>query len=211
MSKEAVANALLDIQALGFSPTCPIRFKSGILSPVYVDNRRLPFYPKHWRVVIEAFCEQLSQLAYDIIAGVAVGGVPHSATLGYTLQKPSIFIRKEAKDYGKQQRIEGGDVLHKRVLLVEDLVTTGSSSLSAVQSLRDANAHVNDVCAIVSYGFPETQAAFSAQGLALHTLTDFATILQCAADRKLLDSAAQALVRDWLDAPHGWAERHGLS
>lgn len=210
MNKKAVANALLDIQALGFSPSKPIRFKSGILSPVYVDNRRLPFHPEQWHIVLQAFQEVVSPLHVDVIAGVAVGGVPHSATLGYLLKKPSIFIRKEAKEYGKQQRIEGGDVSGLQVILVEDLVTTGASSLSAIDSLRQANAQVKHVCAIVSYGFTQTQAKFTEEGLTLHTLTDFATILTCASERNLLNEEEFSLVKDWLSTPHGWAERHGI-
>src|SRR5689334_11197583 len=119
--KEAVARALLEIGAVGFSPNEPIRFKSGILSPVYVDNRKLPYYPQQWGIIIEGFKLQVKSIHFDVIAGVAVGGVPHSAALGYALQMPSLFVRKEAKEHGKGQRVEGGEVSGKRVLLVEDL------------------------------------------------------------------------------------------
>ena len=143
-TKRSVAKALLDIGAVGFSPAAPITFKSGIRSPVYVDNRALIYHPPAWHVVVEGFKALLDAagVEFDIIAGVAVGGVPHSSALAYVLRKPSVFVRKEEKAHGKGQRIEGGAVRGKRVLLVEDLVTTGGSSLSAVDALRAAGARV---------------------------------------------------------------------
>ena len=130
-TKHSIAKALLEIGAVGFSPHAPITFKSGILSPVYVDNRILIFHPEPWHCIIDGFCSLISDLPleFDLIAGVAVGGVPHSSALAFVLNKPSVFIRKESKGHGKAQRIEGGPVEGMSVLLVEDLVTTGGSSL----------------------------------------------------------------------------------
>src|SRR5262245_62097897 len=105
-----VARALLEIEAVGFSPQAPVTFKSGIVSPVYVDSRRLPYHPLQWRLVIEAFKALAETLAFDVIAGVAVGGVPHSSALAYVMQKPSVFVRKDAKEHGKKQLVEGGQV-----------------------------------------------------------------------------------------------------
>src|SRR5690606_3444272 len=125
--ERAVAQALLEIDAIGYTADAPITFKSGIISPVYVDNRKLPYYPNQWRVVIDAFQDILQQEdeLCEVVAGVAVGGVPHSATLGYLLRRPSIFIRKDAKEHGQKKLVEGGDVNGRHVVLVEDLVTTG--------------------------------------------------------------------------------------
>ena len=102
------------------------------------------------------------------------------------------------------QRIEGGDVRGQRVLLVEDLVTTGGSSLSGVAALREAAAEVADVAAIVSYGFDEADAAFAEAGLRLHTLTDFSAILHAARETNRLDAAQVDIVRGWLSDPHSW-------
>ena len=126
----AVARALLEIDAVVFTPDAPITFKSGIKSPVYVDNRRVPFWPAQWRVVLDGFAQAARGLTFDVIAGIAVGGVPHSSALAYLLGAPSVFVRKEAKEHGTRSQIEGGDVSGKTVLLVEDLVTTGGSSLA---------------------------------------------------------------------------------
>lgn len=211
-SAQIVASALLEIGAVGFSPDAPITFKSGIRSPVYVDNRRLPFHPPQWKAVIEGFagCIRDNQLAQDVIAGVAVGGIPHSAALAYTLAAPSIFIRKESKEHGTQKRVEGGDVAGKQVLLIEDMVTTGGSSLDAVQALRDEGAVVQNVATIISYEFEEAVSAFNAAGVRLHKLTSFQHILAQAVEKDLIDQATKMSVEDWLNDPRGWAERHGF-
>jgi orotate phosphoribosyltransferase len=201
-----VARALLTVGAVGFSPEQPIRFKSGILAPMYVDNRRLPFHPPEWRQVIEAFADSVrAALPCEVIAGVAVGGVPHSAALAYTLGLPSVFIRKEAKEHGQQNRVEGGEVRGRRVVLVEDMVTTGGSSLSAVEALRAEGAQVTDALAIISYDFREAADAFAAAGVALHTLTRVPVVLGEARARGMLDEATWARVERWYADPYGWS------
>ncbi len=205
-TKRSIAKALLDIGAVGFSPEAPIIFKSGIRSPVYVDNRALIYHPAAWHVVVEGFRSLIdaASVDFDVIAGVALGGVPHSSALAYLAQKPSVFVRKQEKAHGKSQRIEGGAVIQKRVLLVEDLITTGGSSLSAVDALRDAGALVSDVLAIISYGFSAASTAFDKAGLRLRTLTDFAALLQLAQEQGALDAAQMDLVRRWFADPHHW-------
>jgi orotate phosphoribosyltransferase len=203
-----VARALLEIGAVGFNPQQPITFKSGIKSPIYVDNRRLPFHPDHWHIVIEGFAELIKQqnIAFDVIAGIETAGIPHSAALAYMLGKPSVFVRKQAKEHGTHSRIEGGDISGLRLLLIEDLVTTGSSSLSGVVAVREASAVCENCVAIISYGFSEAGTAFEQAAVRLSTLTTFDDILSEAGSR--FDSA---VVHDWLDDPHGWAERQGLT
>ncbi len=209
--KKQVAGALLSAQAVGFSPQSPVRFASGILSPVYVDNRVLSFHPQQWHIVIQAFQNliQAQNIIADVIAGVAVGGVPHSAALAFTLNIPHVFIRKEAKGYGKQRRVEGGDITAKNVLLVEDLVTTGGSSLSAVNALRDEGGAVSDVLAIVSYGFSQARETFATAQVKLHTLTDFQTILDEAFALSYFDKEQLDIIRDWFAEPQAWGKRHG--
>lgn len=205
-TKRSIAKALLDIGAVGFSPDSPITFKSGIRSPVYVDNRALIYHPDAWHSIIGGFQSLVASraLPYDLIAGVAVGGIPHSSALAYVMRRPSIFIRKESKGHGQGKRIEGGDVGGRRVLLVEDLVTTGGSSLSAVDALRAAGAIVSDVLAIISYGFADAAEAFRSAGLNLHTLTDFETLIATAGDNSVLKYDDIATIRDWLTDPHHW-------
>ncbi len=208
-TKRSIAKALLDIGAVGFSPEAPITFKSGIRSPVYVDNRSLIYHPSAWHTIIAGFQSLIDEAAlnFDLIAGVAVGGVPHSSALAYCMSYPSIFIRKETKGHGQGKRIEGGDVHGRRALLVEDLVTTGGSSLSAVAALRDDGALVTDMLAIVSYGFSEAVDAFEDANLRLHTLTDFDALLDVSRERDALTEDQLEVIGDWFADPYNW-EHH---
>lgn len=206
--QQAIADALLDIGAVKFTPASPIMFKSGILSPVYVDNRNIPYHPAAWHKIIAGFesAIQAHAITFDIIAGIAVGGVPHSAALAYRMARPSVFVRKEAKAHGTGQQVEGGNVAGKNVLLVEDLVTTGGSSLRGVEALRAAGARVDHALAIISYDMPEAKAAFSSAGVQLHTLTTFPILLQVGSERGIFSPTDQAIIRAWLDDPHAWRE-----
>ncbi len=209
----SVAEALLAIGGVGFRLDHPITFKSGIVSPVYCDNRTFPFWPAQWKKVIAGFASLLDRegIGFDVIGGLETAGIPHSSALGYAMERPSVFIRKQPKEHGKRARIEGGNVQGTRVLLVEDLVTTGGSSLSGVQALRDEGAIVTDCLAIISYGFDEAVQAFAAAGVNLHTLTSFESVLQAALTQSVLDSESADAVRDWLRDPHGWAARRVIA
>jgi orotate phosphoribosyltransferase len=206
MIEKQVAQALLEIGAVGFNFEQPITFKSGILSPVYVDNRRLPYHPKQWHIIMEGFKQVIESnaLPEELIAGVAVGGIPHSATLGYLMNKPSVFVRKEAKEHGKQQLVEGGSVQDKQVLLVEDMVTTAGSALKAIRALRDEGAVVNHLVAIVSYGFEEATTNLTNEQIRLYTLTNFSVILEVTNMLGLLKSSEIDIVNEWLRNPYNW-------
>lgn len=209
--RRKIADALIAIGGVGFRPDDPITFKSGIISPVYCDNRTFPYWPEQWRKVIEGFGSLIEResIGFDALGGIEAAGIPHSAALGYALQRPSVFIRKQPKEHGRRARIEGGNVQGKRVLLVEDLVSTGGSSLSGVEALREAGATVTDCLAIISYEFTEATEAFSAAGVRLHTLTGFDDVLAGALATGLLDESKAGAIRDWLRDPHGWAARRG--
>jgi orotate phosphoribosyltransferase len=204
-----VAKAILAADVVNVAET-PVTFKSGIQSPVYIDNRKLPYYPEHWRTVIVAFQRVLEAQGtiFDVIAGIETAGIPHSAALAYSMRRPSVFVRKEAKEHGMQKRVEGGEVKGKRVLLVEDQVTTGGSSLSAVAALRGEGAVVEDCLAITSYSFPEAVEAFTEAGVRLHTLTTFNAILEVAEKSGKFSAEQLQSVRDWVEDPRGWRERN---
>ena len=179
-----VAKALLKIGAVKFDPKNPITFKSGIKSPVYVDNRKLPFHPAEWKIVLDGFKDVIekNKINFDIVAGVEAAGIPHSAALGYAMQMPSVFIRKQAKDHGTKKLVEGGEVSGKKVIMLEDLVSTGISSLTAVGALRAEGAIVENCLVIVSYGFEESKKAFADAKVNLLSLTSFPIILKTAVE-----------------------------
>jgi orotate phosphoribosyltransferase len=207
-----IAGALIAIEGVGFQPAAPITFKSGIKSPVYCDNRRFPFWPEEWAKVIRGFESLIAEreIPADVIAGVEAAGIPHSAALGFLMRLPSVFIRKELKEHGTKKRVEGGDVNGKRVVLIEDLVTTGGSSLAAIEALRAEGAIVSDCLAIISYNFPETMERFEKSGISLHAATTFQAVLEIALERKMIDEAGADVVRNWLVEPHSWAKRYGF-
>jgi orotate phosphoribosyltransferase len=207
-----IADALIAIEGVGFLPAAPITFKSGIKSPVYCDNRRFPFWPEEWAKVIHGFEALIAEqkIPVDVVAGVEAAGIPHSAALGFSMRLPSVFIRKELKEHGTRKRVEGGDVMGRRVVLVEDLVTTGGSSIAAIEALRAEGAVVSDCVAIISYGFREAVELFKNAGIQLHAATTFQAVLQSALQSKMIDEAGAAAVRDWLQEPRTWAKRHGF-
>ncbi len=200
-TQQIVAATLLAAGNVVFSPDAPVTFKSGIVAPFYVDNRRLPFTPEAWHRIIDAFRAEIDAqaLAFDVIAGIETGGIPHSAALAYALEQPSVFVRKQPKEHGMKRRVEGGEVSGKRVLLIEDLVTTGGSSLSGVEALRAEGADVVACFTIFSYGFPQATAAFAAADLPLISLTSLPALLDAARDQQRLSPEAIATIREWSD------------
>jgi orotate phosphoribosyltransferase len=202
-----IASALLEIGGVSFRPSDPVTFKSGILSPVYCDNRRFPFFPREWREVIEGFVELIGEarLHFDTVGGIESAGISHSSALGFVTATPSVFVRKAAKGHGTKRRVEGGDVDGRHVLLIEDLVTTGRSSLAGVEALRAEGAIVSDCLAIVSYRFPEAVEQFARARVHLHTLTSFGEVLELALERELVTHEEAASVSAWLHDPHAWS------
>jgi orotate phosphoribosyltransferase len=209
MSREQkVAQALLKVNAVGFSFNNPIRFKSGILSPIYVNNRNLPYYPAEWEIVIDELTDLLAEedIKYDIIGSVELGGVSHASVIGFCLGKPSVIVRKQAKDHGMKERIVGGPVKDFPMFLFEDLVTMGSSSLEAIQVLREAGAIVNDCVSIVSYGFPEASIAFEKAYVKLYSLVPFFSIVEEALKMEKITEIQYENLYSWHIDPHGWTK-----
>ncbi len=204
-----VAKALLEIGAVKFNPENPWTYASGIISPIYVDNRTLPFYPETaWPIILEGFQKtiQKEKIEYDVVAGIAVGGVPHSATLGFLTKKPSVFIRKEKKAHGQTNMIGGGAVKGKKVLLIEDLVTTGGSSLKGVRALKEEGARVTDCLVIFTYKFQKSLDAFKEAGVKLHALTDFHSIVDEAERLGQFDKKAKKVILEWWENPQSWGK-----
>jgi orotate phosphoribosyltransferase len=211
---DRVARALLEADTVTLTPAAPVTFKSGLRSPVYVDNRRLISQPAQWRVIIEAFEAELATDAGrsaapgadgdPVIAGVESAGIPHSSALAYATGRPSVFVRKAVKEHGLGRRVEGGEVAGRRVVLVEDMVTTGGSSLAAVDALREAGASASECLAIITYGFDEAIEAFRSAGVRLSVLTTFEDVVREALVAGRIEPVGADLVRSWLADPHAW-------
>jgi orotate phosphoribosyltransferase len=209
--QRALASDLLSIGAVSLSPDDPFTWSSGMLSPIYCDNRRTLGYPRIRTDVCDGF-ERLvrgKDMDPDVVAGTATAGIPHAAWLADRLDLPMAYVRSSAKSHGTGNQIEGvieeGDV----VVLVEDLVSTGGSALTAVEALRDAGAVVRAVVAIFTYELATSAEAFAASNVALHTLTSFSTLVDVAQRQGDLSGDQLASLRDWRSDPQAWDEKRG--
>jgi orotate phosphoribosyltransferase len=208
LDKSGVADALLNAGVVGFAFESPLTFKSGIVSPVYLDNRKLLMHSASWRIVVCALKDVVESLnlGQTVIAGIETAGIPHASALAYEMMLPTVFVRKQAKDHGLQRRIEGGDVAGRSVILIEDQISTGGSSLSGVEALREAGATVDHCLAVTSYGFPLAQAAFVNAHVQLHMLVTFADLLPPIRAGNLLTAEQLKSLEGWLADPYGWGE-----
>ncbi len=207
---QTIAQILLDRQAVTLNADEPYTYASGIRSPIYCDNRKMIFFPRERNNIAEAFAEQIQPFNPDIIAGTASGAIAWAAWAAEKLDKPMVYIRKALKDYGRQQLIEGGDVAGKTVVVVEDLVSTGGSSLSAVKACQDAGATVLAMVAIFTYEFVDVAAKFDEIGCERRFLSNFTTLTQIAADAELINQKQLTLIQEWNHDPYQWGPKHGF-
>ncbi len=212
IAEDILAEHLVRCGAVSFLTETPMRLKSGLVTPIYVDNRTLTCYPEAWRDIIETTVSRLDQLKleYDVVAGVEGAGVSHSAALAYRLYKPSIFVRQQPKTYGNKSRVEGGSVKGKRVLIIEDHISTGLSLLSAIEGLKAEGAIVTDCVAITSFGIDETKKLFEREQVTCHEIVRFEKVLDKAIELGKLEADKKESLVDWLNNPWTWAARHQL-
>jgi orotate phosphoribosyltransferase len=204
----AIARSLLQIQAVDLRPDDPFEWSSGLYAPMYCDNRRTLAYPAIRSTIAEGLAETArdASLLPATIAGTATAGIPHAAWLAGRLDAPMCYVRSSAKGHGRKNRIEGVVEAGDPVVVVEDLISTGSSALSAVDALREAGAEVRAVLAIFSYEFDRAADAFREADVPLHTLTGFRTLLDVATDAGHLTAAQIEALRDWRRDPDAWSD-----
>lgn len=204
--RQRMAALLLELEAVTLRPDRPFTWASGIQSPIYCDNRLLMSDVDARREVREAFCHFIKEkgLACELIAGVATGAIPHAAWVAERLGKPLVYIRASAKDHGKQNQVEGKVKPGALAVLIEDLISTGGSSVAAVEALRQAGAKVEHCLAIFSYGFEEARQKFAAAQCTLTTLTDFPTLLQIAKEKRLVKADQVDLLKKFSHDPRNW-------
>jgi len=211
LAEKIIAEHLLNINAIQFLFDSPLCLKSGLISPIYVDNRALISRPAAWHDVIETLASTIHKhtLQFDIIGGVETAGIPHCSALAYRLSLPSIFVRKQPKTHGDKSRVEGGDVSGKRVLLIEDHISTGQSSLDAVAALRNVGATVTDCLSITSFDIDDTRQVFANAGVNFYALLPFNTILETAVETQKITQKQKQMIEQWLADPWPWAAQHG--
>ena len=203
-----IAKQLLQIKAIKLNPQKPFRWASGRFSPIYCDNRMVLSYPDTRNLVLDGF-ENLAKLfgQIDGIAGVATAGIPHGALLADRLGVPFIYVRSASKSHGRQNQIEGEIRPGQRVLVIEDLISTGGSCLKAVDALKDAGIEPVAVLAIFTYQLPAATKAFAQAELDFKTLTDYSTLLERANTDQLIQAADLETLKNWRHDPIAWSEQ----
>lgn len=200
-----VARKLLEIKAVKLSPQQPFTWASGILSPIYCDNRVALSHPEVRTFLKECLKEKAAAFgAFDVVAGVATAGIPHGALLADLLGKPFVYVRSSAKDHGRRNQIEGELTPGQKVLVVEDLISTGGSCLLAVDALRAAGALVAGVLAIFQYGFEKAKTVFEEHRVPYHTLTDYDALVQEAVRSGYVSAEDLVTLKKWRENPEKW-------
>lgn len=201
----AIAQDLLQIQAVTLRPQQPFTWASGLKSPIYTDNRKTISFPEV-RSHIAAGLAQLIQHYYPqttVIAGVATAGIPHAALVADRLNLPLSYVRPQPKDHGTGQQIEGQISNGDQVVLIDDLISTGGSVLQAAQVVQKV-APVIGVAAIFSYNLPDSQLNFSQAQISLHTLTDYSALINTAHQQGKISPQELQLLQKWHQDPHNW-------
>ena len=205
-NNQILATKLLETGAVRIMPNKPFTWASGLRSPMYCDNRVLLSYPDIRTGLIDLMVKVVKDFEFfNTIAGVATAGIPHGALLADRLKLPFAYVRAKPKEHGRQNLIEGVIGDDARVLVVEDLISTGMSSLQAVNAIREVPAEVVGVVAIFQYGLPVANNAFKDANCPFRTLTDFETIIRVAAEGNYIEPQDMDVLRNWSADPQAWS------
>lgn len=202
--KESVAGVLLSTGAVKLNVQSPFTFVSGIKSPIYCDNRQMIAYPVEREVILEGFKEVLAGKDYDVLAGTATAGIPWTAFLAQDLKKPMSYIRGEKKGHGVGKQIEGANVSGKKVIVIEDLISTGGSSIKAVEAAWNEGASSVEVVAIFSYDFPKVYAHFGEKGISWQALSNFEVLLHKAEEMNYVRKEEREIAAVWSKTAEVW-------
>ncbi len=203
-----VAEFLLQIKAVVLRPSEPFTWASGIKSPIYCDNRKILSYP-NVRNYIRQQINTIAEEKYgniDYVAGVATGGIPHGVLVAQDLGLPFVYVRSVPKGHGLENLVEGEIAPGKKVLVIEDLVSTGKSSLQAVNALREVGFVVNSMISIFDYGFANTQNVFKDAKCELISLSNYDSIIKKAQDINYIKENQIETLKEWRKDPENWCK-----
>ncbi|MFN3138973.1 MAG: orotate phosphoribosyltransferase [Allomuricauda sp.] len=200
------AELLLQINAIKLEPENPFTWASGWKSPIYCDNRIMLSYPAVRNFVREEIAKQVENLygRPDVIAGVATGAIGIGILVAEALGLPFVYVRPKPKEHGRQNQIEGYFEPGQSVVVIEDLISTGNSSLNAVQALKEQNADIKGMIAIFTYGFPVSTENFEKEGVELHTLSDYENLIEQASDTHYIKENQLQTLLEWRSNPQQW-------
>ncbi|GAB2767400.1 orotate phosphoribosyltransferase [Salinimicrobium soli] len=200
------AELLLQIKAIKLDAQQGFQWASGWNSPIYCDNRIILSYPPIRNFVRENMAKQIEELygKADVIAGVATGAIGIGMLVAEYLSLPFVYVRPEAKSHGRKNQIEGKIEEGQTVVVIEDLISTGKSSLNAVNALKEANVTIKGMLAIFSYGFDTAVENFKNAGVELHTLSNYEYLLEVAQKTNYINQAEAELLQSWRKDPANW-------
>ncbi|MBP1838952.1 orotate phosphoribosyltransferase [Formosa algae] len=200
------AEVLLQVNAIKLSPSAPFTWASGWKSPIYCDNRIILSFPLIRNYIRETMAKHIEEQygKPDVIAGVATGAIGIGMLVAEYLGVPFIYVRPEAKSHGRQNQIEGFIQKGQNVVVVEDLISTGKSSLNAVRALREANLNVKGMIAIFSYGFNIAKENFEKENVMLQTLSNYDSLIMQAVETNYVSQAEVKTLTDWNSNPSEW-------
>ncbi len=212
MNRKTIAELLLDIKAVTINVEAPYHYSSGIISPIYCDNRLIISCLEERKVIIDTFLEIIETLdtAPDVIAGTATAAIPFAAWVSSRLDLPMVYARSGQKGYGKEHRVEGILTAGQKVLFTEDLVTTGGGVLKAAEDVVKFDVDVIGVVTIFEYGLPAATEGFQHAGLPKWSMADFVTVLDVMSERGELTDDDREIAMDWQSDPRGWGGKTGF-
>lgn len=201
----SIARQLLEVRAVRLNPSDPFTWASGMLSPIYCDNRVTLSHPAARTIVKNALVEAAAAFEpFDVVAGVATAGIPYGALLADALGKPFVYVRSSAKDHGRRNQIEGSVQAGARVLLIEDLISTGGSSILAADALNAVEMPVIGVLAVFQYGFQKADTAFAEKNIPFRTLTHYDALIEEAVRSGYITAAEVDTLKRWRENPEAW-------
>jgi len=202
-----VAKLLLKIKAVSLSPKSPFKWASGWLSPIYCDNRLTLGDPHARSFIADALAEHIKLNIPEggAIAGVATAGIPQAALVADRLRLPMLYVRPEPKQHGRGQQIEGQIFPGVGVVLIEDLISTGGSSLKAARAVQEAGMRILSIVSVFSYGFEQAHRLFADAGIPVFSLCDYPTLLFTARELGELSAEEESLLSQWRDNPAAWS------
>ena len=198
----------MEIKAIKLQPENPFTWASGWKSPIYCDNRKTLSYPKVRELLKQAFAEKVRALYPDVevIAGVATGAIAVGVLVAEALNLPFIYVRSASKDHGLGNQIEGYFEEGQKVVVIEDLISTGGSSLKAVEALRAANVNVMGMLAIFTYQFGVSVEAFAKANCTVDTLTNYTALIELATEKNYITPAQMESLKEWRNHPDTWGK-----
>lgn len=194
------------------SPKRPYKFVSGIISPIYTDNRLLMGYPLKRKEMTLFFAHLIDdyKMDFEIVAGTSTAGIPPASWLAELLNLPMVYVRGAQKDHGKGRLVEGVMKKGDKVLLVEDLISTGKSSLSAIDSIRNEGGKIDTCLAFLDYGLKDTARTYQQKGINLYTLTNLNELVNMAIKLKMITPKEKEMILKWQQDPWNWANIHRI-